>query len=332
MPRTDDGRPAYLVSYVVPAAGAELTGAELSAALAQALPSYMVPADVLVLDQVPLTPTGKLDRRRLPAPELPARRFRPPATWLEGVVARAFEQVLGHDHVGADDDFFTLGGDSLSASLVAARVGAVLDCRVPVRTVFEAPTVAGLARRAGTLGTGTRVALTAAVRPESVPLSLAQQRMWFLNRYEPGSAAYNIPVMLRLSGQLDSAALSAALVDVIGRHEVLRTIYPETAGEPRQVVLDETGVAVEPMRVAPDSVHEVVGEFVRTGFDVTAQVPIRVALFETDPEPGSSAGEFLLVLVVHHIAGDGQSMRPLAHDLMSAYAARAAGHTPEWEP
>ncbi|WP_419198059.1 amino acid adenylation domain-containing protein [Nocardia vinacea] len=328
VPRSDEGRPVLLVSYVVPAPGAEVSGEELRAALAEALPRYMVPSAVVVLDEVPLTANGKLDRERLPEPVAVAREFRAPSPGLEELVARTFEQVLDVDQVGVDDDFFALGGDSLSASLVVARIGAAMDVRVPVRSVFEAPTVGELAALARTLSGGGRLPLLPGVHPDPVPLSLAQQRMWFLNRFEPDSAAYNIPVMLRLSGRLDTTALAAALADVMTRHEVLRTIYPEVSGEPRQVVLDEPAVPVEPVRVPADSVPDVVGEFVRRGFDVTAAVPMRVGLFELDGD----TGEFLLVLVVHHIAGDGQSMRPLARDVMAAYAARLAGHAPEWEP
>ncbi|WP_435795219.1 amino acid adenylation domain-containing protein [Nocardia aurea] len=332
VPRSDDRRPSILVSYVTPSPGTTLSGEQLRTALTEVLPGYMVPAAVMVLDEVPLTQTGKLDRDRLPEPVFAVREFRAPSTWLEAVVATAFEQVLDVHQVGVDDDFFALGGDSLTASLVAARVGAALDVRVPVRSLFESPTVKDLAELAESLSGGGRVPLTATVRPDPVPLSLAQQRMWFLNRLEPESAAYNIPVMLRLSGQLDTAALEAALDDVIGRHEVLRTIYPETAGEPRQSVLDDPQLVVETTRVSANSVREVVGEFVQRGFDVTTQVPMRVGLFEVDQETDGGIGQFMLVLVVHHIAGDGQSMGPLARDVMAAYAARLAGHAPVWEP
>ncbi|WP_433628785.1 amino acid adenylation domain-containing protein [Nocardia sp. CA-120079] len=328
VPRSDEGRPVLLVSYVAPATGAQVSGAQLRAALAEALPRYMVPSAVVVLDEVPLTANGKLDRERLPEPVAVVREFRAPSPGFEELVARTFEQVLDVNRVGVDDDFFALGGDSLSASLVVARIGAAMDVRVPVRSVFEAPTVAELAALAGTLSGKGRLPLLPGVHHGPVPLSLAQQRMWFLNRFDPDSAAYNIPVMLRLSGQLDTAALAAALADVMARHEVLRTIYPEVSGEPRQIVLDEFALPVQPVCVPADSVPDVVGEFVRRGFDVTARVPMRVGLFEIE----SDTGEFLLVLVVHHIAGDGQSMGPLARDVMAAYAARLAGHAPEWEP
>ncbi|OQS16354.1 non-ribosomal peptide synthetase [Nocardia donostiensis] len=331
VPRSDDGRPVTLVSYVVPAAGTDVTGEELNAALAEALPAYMMPAAVIVLDDVPLTTNGKLDRTRLPEPVFAAHEFRAPSTWLEAVIAEAFEQVLDVNRVGADDDFFALGGDSLTASLVVARVGAALDAHVPVRSVFEAPTVAKLAELTSTLRRGGRIPLTAGARPEPIPLSLAQQRMWFLNQLEPDSPAYNIPVLLRLSGQLNTEALGAALRDVVTRHEVLRTIYPHTAGAPQQMILDEPAVAAEPIPAQANSDQDVVGEFVRAGFDVTMQVPIRVGLFELGPD-AEGTEQYMLVLVVHHIAGDGQSMGPLARDVMTAYAARVAGHAPVWQP
>ncbi|MFI5719154.1 amino acid adenylation domain-containing protein [Nocardia sp. NPDC051750] len=321
-----EGHPVRLVSYVVPAAGTNVAVEDLHIALAEALPTYMVPAAIMILDEVPLTSNGKLDREQLPEPVFAGREFRAPSTPLEHLVAEAFAQVLDMDRVGAADDFFALGGDSLSASLVVARVGAALDVRVPVRALFEAPTVSGFARHAGSLRSGGRIPLTAGPRPEPVPLSLAQQRMWFLNRFEPDSAAYNIPVMLRLTGQLNTDALHAALTDVVTRHEVLRTIYPETAGEPRQVILDDPPAPLQTRRLEASTALDTVGEFVRAGFDVTTEVPLRVGLFDL------GAGEYVLVLVVHHIAGDGQSMGPLARDVMTAYAARVTGNAPHWEP
>ncbi|MFD4404682.1 amino acid adenylation domain-containing protein [Nocardia sp. NPDC058499] len=321
-----DGGQARLVSYVVPAPEVNVSIDTLTAALADALPTYMVPAAIMILDDVPLTAHGKLDRDRLPEPEFTARAYRAPATWPEELVADTYAQVLELPRVGADDDFFALGGDSLSASLVVARIGAALGVRVPVRALFEAPTVAALARHTTTLRGGDRVPLTTRPHPEPVPLSLAQQRMWFLNRFEPESAAYNIPVMLRLTGHLDTDALHHALTDVTARHEVLRTIYPETAGEPRQQVLTDPAPALHIVPADPATLTDTVTTFVRTGFDVTTEVPLRIGLFDL------GTGDYMLVLVVHHIAGDGQSMGPLARDVVTAYAARAGGHAPHWQP
>ncbi|KAF0846969.1 non-ribosomal peptide synthetase [Nocardia caishijiensis] len=323
---TGDGGPARLVSYVVPTPGQHISVETLTAALADTLPTSMVPAAIMILDDVPLTAHGKLDRDRLPAPVFVARAYRAPTTWPEELVAAAYAQVLGVPRVGADDDFFALGGDSLSASLVVARVGAALGIRVPVRAVFEAPTVAALARHTTTLRTGERTPLTARPRTEPVPLSLAQQRMWFLNRLEPDSAAYNIPVLLRLTGHLDTDALRQALIDVVARHEVLRTRYPETDGEPRQLVLTEPEPALHTVSADPTTLTDAVNTFVRNGFDVTTEVPLRIGLFDL------GTGEYLLALVVHHIAGDGRSMGPLARDVVTAYAARVDGHAPRWQP
>ncbi|WP_157533777.1 condensation domain-containing protein, partial [Nocardia otitidiscaviarum] len=202
--------------------------AGLKQALSAALPSYMVPSAFVVLDELPLNVNGKLDRKALPEPEFESTAFRAPATPIEEIVAGVFAEVLGADRVGADDDFFALGGNSLLATQVAARIGAALDARVPVRVLFEASSVAGLAARVEQhAGAGDRRALTAQPRPERVPLSLAQQRMWFLNQFDTASAAYNIPVAVRLSGDLDVGALQQAVADVIARHETLRTIYPQ---------------------------------------------------------------------------------------------------------
>ena len=150
------------------------------------------------------------------------------------------------DRVGLDDDFFALGGNSLIATRVAARLGQALDAQVPVRVLFEASSVELLAARVESeVGSGARAALTAMVRPERIPLSLAQQRMWFLNRFEPESTAYNIPVAIRLSGSLDVAALQAAVSDVVARHEVLRTVYPEVDGVGFQEILSVDRVVLD---------------------------------------------------------------------------------------
>ncbi|MBF6470142.1 hypothetical protein IU427_34090, partial [Nocardia beijingensis] len=175
--------------------------------LAESLPAYMIPASIMVLDEIPLTPVGKLDRAALPEPVFAARAFRAPSTPVEEIVAEVFAALLVPEQdgrVGADDDFFELGGNSLLAAQAAARIGSALDVRVPVQLLFEVSTVAGLAARveahAGSAAGQALRALVAGVRPERVPLSYAQQRMWFLNRFDPASGVNNIPVAVRLSG------------------------------------------------------------------------------------------------------------------------------------
>src|SRR5690606_11872195 len=218
---------------VVPAGGASVDLDALRTHLSGRLPSYMVPAAIVVLDAMPLNPNGKLDRRALPEPEFEAREFRAPSTPVEEIVANTFAEVLGlpgERQVGLDDDFFDLGGNSLIATQVVARLGAALDTRIPVRTLFEAPSVAALAAKLEShAGTGRRRELVAGPRPDEVPLSLAQQRMWFLNRFDNQTAVNNIPLAVRLTGALDTEALALAVADVIDRHEVLRTVYPQTA-------------------------------------------------------------------------------------------------------
>ncbi|WP_280434293.1 non-ribosomal peptide synthetase, partial [Nocardia carnea] len=317
-----------LVGYVVPAAGAVIDSDALRTALTGRLPSYMVPAAFVVLDAFPLNASGKLDRRALPEPVFAARAFRAPSTPIEEIVANTFAEVLGVERVGADDDFFELGGNSLIGMQVAARIGAALGSQVPVRALFEAPTVAALAVRVEQFGARTRPPLVAGPRPEQVPLSYAQQRMWFLNQYDTSSAAYNLPMAIRLSGDLDVTALRAAMGDVVARHESLRTRYPELGGRPVQLILpaDQVAPDLDPVQVPADEVTAQVVEFASAGFDVAAAVPVRVRLFAVAP------GEFVLVVVLHHISGDGFSLAPLARDVMTAYAARAQGELPNWDP
>ncbi|MBO0856659.1 MAG: AMP-binding protein, partial [Nocardia sp.] len=329
-----------LVAYLVPS-GDRLDIEPVRAELEASLPSYMVPAAFVTLDALPLNINGKLDRKALPEPEFETTEFRAASTPIEEAVAAVYGDVLGAPRVGADDDFFALGGNSLLATQVAARLGAALDTQVPVRLLFESATVAGLAAKLGQhAGSGARPALTAGPRPERLPLSLAQQRMWFLNRFDPHSTAYNVPMAVRLNGDLDIDALRAAVGDLFARHEVLRTVYPDTDSGPVQVIL-APGQAVpelEQRTVAADDVQASVVEFVSTTFDVTSQVPVRVGLLRIDDGAGhDDAGyvdtdNYILAMVVHHIAGDGSSMGPLTRDLMTAYAARAAGQAPNWTP
>ncbi|WP_156426317.1 condensation domain-containing protein, partial [Nocardia jinanensis] len=339
-PRTGD----RLVGYLVPAAGAGgLDTGRIQAELARRLPSYMVPSVFVELDALPLNVNGKLDRKALPEPVFEAQEFRAPSTPIEEIVAGVYAEVLGVDRVGADDDFFALGGNSLIATQVAARLGKALDATVPVRALFEASTVAGLAVRVEQhAGSGGRSALVPQPRPQHVPLSLAQQRMWFLNRFDQQSPAYNIPLAIRLSGELDVNALREAVADLLQRHESLRTRYPVGPdGLPYQEVLPADQVIGGGLEIAPtDDAVAGITELMSAGFDVTAEVPLRVALFRVEDTAGagaaadsdSAAGEFVLAMVIHHIAGDGSSVGPLTRDLMIGYAARSAGAAPGWAP
>ncbi|PCK22362.1 amino acid adenylation domain-containing protein, partial [Rhodococcus qingshengii] len=318
-----------LVAYVTAAHGASPAEPELVALAAAALPAYMVPAAIIVLDAIPLSFTGKLDRKALPEPVFSVREFRAPVTPGEVLVAGIFADLLDVPQVGQDDDFFALGGNSLVATQVVARLSAAIGNRIPVRALFDASSVSALAALVDTSGDDTaRDALIRQERPDLVPLSMAQQRMWFLNRFDPASGVNNIPAAIRLSGPLDVRALETAIEDVVRRHEILRTVYPDVDGTGRQSILAESEIDIElnPVAVYGDSIEKVVTDLATEGFDVTAQVPFRVTLLELGGE------EFVLVLVMHHIASDGYSLGPLTRDIVIAYAARVENQAPAWRP
>ncbi|WP_160096656.1 non-ribosomal peptide synthetase, partial [Rhodococcus sp. T7] len=318
-----------LATYVVPVHGHSIDTVELSEFVGRSLPAYMVPSAFVVLNGLPLNSSGKVDLKALPEPVLEAKVYRAPQTPIEEIVARVFAKVLGVERVGLDDDFFELGGNSLIAMQAASHLGAALDTAVPVRTLFEASSVHSLAARVEEhAGVGGRRPLVARQRPKQVPLSMAQQRYWFLNQFDTTSAVDNIPVAIRLSGLLDVPALQAAVADVMERHEVLRTVYPVSSGRPVQVVMPVARVVPDltPVPVEGDAVHARVIELVSKGFDVTGEVPVRAALLRI------THTEHVLVFVVHHVSADGYSMGPLTRDVMVAYTARLNGDLPQWAP
>ncbi|WP_278263626.1 non-ribosomal peptide synthetase [Nocardia sp. AG03] len=282
-----------LVSYVLPAPGADLDPEDLRAQVAAELPGYMVPAYVVLLDDIPLTPVGKLDRKALPVPDFSATQhaYLAPRTPVEEAVAAVFAEVLGSERVSVDQSFFELGGNSLSATKVVARVNSALGSGIALRDLFDAPTVAQLATRLIPAPDGApgRPALAAHPRPDRIPLSPAQQRMWVLNQLDPDSAAYNIAIALRLTGDLDVPALRQALTDVITRHESLRTRYPADPEGPRQVVV---GPDTPPLPVLDTEdgapLRARINDLTATGFDLTREPPLRIALFHVIPAESDS--------------------------------------------
>ncbi|MEV8639238.1 amino acid adenylation domain-containing protein, partial [Streptosporangium sp. NPDC051023] len=322
--REDDTGERRLVAYVVPRDGDAIDVNPLRGHVAAVLPEYMVPSVFVILEALPLTPNGKLDRRALPAPSFEGETGgRGPRTPREEILCGLFAEVLGVARVGIDDGFFELGGHSLLATRLISRIRSSLGVELSVRELFQSPTVAGIAGREGDRPVRTPLAL--AVRPELVPLSFAQRRLWFLHEWEGPSATYNVPMSLRLRGVLDAGALGAAVGDVVARHESLRTVFPAVDGLPYQRVVED-GPVLEVADVTEEGLGEALSEAAHRPFDLAVELPIRGRLLRISPV------EHVLVLVMHHIAADGWSMGPLARDLSQAYAARCVGEVPSWSP
>ncbi|WP_326841142.1 amino acid adenylation domain-containing protein [Streptomyces sp. NBC_01558] len=324
-----------LVAYVVPD-GQAPTAEGLRARLRRDLPDYMVPSAFVVLDRLPLTPNGKVDRRALPAPDpRSAESGVAPRTPAERAVAEAWSLVLGTDVTGVDDNFFELGGHSLLATQVTSRLRAALGVEVPVRALFTAPTVAGLAALVAGLDADDAERITPVARTGGpLPLSSAQQRLWFLDQLEPGRAEYVVPFALHVRGVLDVPALDAALTSMVARHEVLRTRFVPEDGEPGQVVAPAApvGTAVHDLRhvVDPEERRAQARRFAEAEagrpFDLATGPLLRAHLVRLADD------EAFLLLSVHHIAADGWSEGILARELREGYRAAVAGVEPTGLP
>ncbi|MEU3217556.1 amino acid adenylation domain-containing protein [Streptomyces sp. NPDC006971] len=300
---------------------------------AAVLPAHLLPSVWVTLDSLPLTPNGKLDRRALreAGAEHPGH-VRAPRNATETTLRDLFAEVLrlGPDRVGVDRDFFTLGGDSLLANRLAARVRAVLSRDLGVRDVFEHPSVAELAARLGEVGGEGAARPGPLPRPARVPVSYAQRGLWFLHRLERHSPAYHVPLLARLEGPLDVDALRAAARDVRHRHEILRTTFPHDGDEPRQCVQAATGDdAADPLTVVPvteDTSEDTYEEELRRPFDLATSPPWRLTLLRRSPS------DHTLLVVLHHIAADQHALGPLTRDLATAYSSRLRGREPQWAP
>ncbi|MCP4659834.1 MAG: amino acid adenylation domain-containing protein, partial [bacterium] len=331
--RADAGN-RRLAAYVVRAdEAAELDAGELRSFLADRLPDYMVPPAVIFLDALPWTPGGKVDRKALPAPEpgteAADESWVPPRSPLEEMVAGIWSEVLGASgpgvrRIGTHDDFFELGGHSLLASRVVSRLRHQLRVELPMRTLFERPTVAALAERVQELmRAGAEVEappINPVARDRGLPLSFAQERLWFLDRYEPDSPLYNLPVLLKIAGALDSAALFGSLRAVVRRHEALRTIFTEG---PRQRVVAELALNVPliDLRALPEAPATAsalaVGE-ARRPFDLATGPLLRAVLLRLGDE------RHWLLVTLHHIVSDGWSMEVLLREMTVSYQALLA--------
>lgn len=324
--REDQPGDKRLAAYVV--ADAAIDTAELRRYMGASLPDYMVPSAFVEMDELPLTPNGKLDRKALPAPDFSTSvSDRAPRTPQEEILCDLFAEVLGLARVGIDDSFFELGGHSLLAARLMSRIREVMGAELGIAKLFDEPTVAGLAAHLD-LAQSARPALQRAERPEKIPLSFAQRRLWFLHCLEGPSPTYNIPVAVRLSGELDQGLLKAALYDLVRRHESLRTIFPESQGTSYQHILDADRACPElhVTEIAEKELSDRLAEAVRYSFDLAAEPAFRAELFVIGPD------KYVLLLLVHHIVGDGWSLTPLTRDLGTAYAARCHGRSPEWAP
>ncbi|RKH61617.1 non-ribosomal peptide synthetase, partial [Corallococcus llansteffanensis] len=328
-----------LVAYVARASGAEGVDAEaLRTRLRDKLPEYMVPAAFVVLPALPLTPSGKVDRKALPAPEAVASTVEhvAPRTPTEEKLAGLWAELLQVSPVGAQDHFFERGGHSLLATRLVSRMRAAFGVELPLRTVFEAPVLEALARHvdaAGRKDAGPRLPpLVPLPRAGALPLSFAQQRLWLMDQLEPGSPAYNIPAALRVRGALDVPALEEGLRALVARHESLRTTFAVEAGEPVQRIhpAGDFSLSLEDLSPLGDAaLAEARGlasaEALRP-FDLARGPLLRARLLKL------GAAEHVLLVTMHHIVSDGWSLGVLVRELVAFYEARASGRPPRVRP
>ncbi|RUL69106.1 non-ribosomal peptide synthetase, partial [Dyella choica] len=326
--REDQPGHRQLIAYVVPAQEtdqAEAWASALRKELAASVPDYLVPAAIVPLTVLPLTSSGKLDRKALPAPAFLSKSKREPRNTKETRLAALFCDVLGVEHAGIDDSFFDLGGHSLLATTLVSRIRSELAAELPIRALFETPTIAQLADQL-MLDHVAREPLRPVQRPERIPLSFAQQRLWFLQQLEGPNANYNVPVARRLEGELQVDVLQAALGDLLERHESLRTVLQQDEDGIWQIVLPAGSARLSLEHVTCDStqVQELLHNHSMHCFDLARELPVRAWLFTL------SAREHVLLILMHHIASDGWSWAPFFRDLGEAYASRLGGSVPAW--
>ncbi len=312
-----------LVAYVV-AGGGETPGepplrVQLRAHLVAQLPDYMIPAAIVLVERMPLTANGKIDRAQLPPPgsarpEL-EQAYVAPRTALEGTLAEIWEAALGLDRVGALDDFFALGGDSLAAVQVFARIRKRLGVEVEFPTLFAHPTVAGLAPVVAGAAATRAAPIVAGPRTGLLPLSFAQERMWFHHQLAPDSLVYHCPYAFRLRGALDADALDAALRALAGRHAMLRATVVEVRGEPRLRLHDAVDLRLERRALGGDALDDVLLAATSRPFDLARGPLVRAGLIE------QAADDHVFWIDLHHIVTDGRSMEVLFRELAAAYAA-----------
>ncbi|HEX6501142.1 MAG TPA: amino acid adenylation domain-containing protein [Micromonosporaceae bacterium] len=326
-------RRGQLLAYVSPSGAVATPVEELRASLRAVLPGYMVPVGYVTLPALPRTPNGKIDYAALPTPESvpdePDGLGELPKTPEEHALAAIWRDVLGLSEVRRHDDFFALGGHSLLATKVLARVNDTLGVDLPLRAVFESPTLAALAVRLRDAPKAQSAPIPRAPRDQPLPLSFVQERIWFLQQFEPGSANYNVPRALRLRGHVDLDTVTRALADLEVRHEILRTTFPDIDGEPVQCVHEPRGipVAMVDRRGLPDDERDAwLREYVVTAgqqpFDLANGPLLRVTLVRLADD------EYVLMMVEHHLIHDGWAQGVFLRDFLELYEAHATGREP----
>ncbi|MFL6284301.1 MAG: amino acid adenylation domain-containing protein, partial [Pyrinomonadaceae bacterium] len=313
--RGGQGAERSLAAYVVAAEGVAPQASELRSHLLSRLPEYMAPAAYVMLDSLPLSPNGKVDHKALPEPEMSASDADDdgPRTLVEELLCGVWAGLLKVGRVRPTDNFFELGGHSLLATQLVSRVREACGVELPLRALFESPTVEGMAAQVEARLRGEEGSVPPPVvrveRGESAPLSFAQQRLWFIDRLEGGSAFYNSPAAVRLSGALEVEALRRTLCEIVRRHEALRTRFVEAGGEPRQVVEPASGIAlpVTDLSHLAEAEREaeatrLAGEEARLPFDLSRGPLLRAQLLRLGEE------EHVALLTMHHIVSDGWSM------------------------
>ncbi|AEH46247.1 amino acid adenylation domain protein [Parageobacillus thermoglucosidasius C56-YS93] len=328
--REDQPGDQRLVAYIIPREQSKdtLDLAELRRYVSERLPDYMVPSAFMVLNEFPLTPNGKIDRKALPAPDFTMTvKGRKPRNPQEEILCELFAEVLEIPVVGIDDHFFELGGHSLLAARLISRIRDVLGVEIPIGKLFASPTVASLVRHLEE-AENRKPPVKAYACKEDIPLSFAQRRLWFLYHLEGPSPTYNIPVVVHLTGELHYQALQQALYDVIERHEPLRTIFPEHSGSSRQVILEPHQARPELMikEISESELSDELNAAVRYRFDLAAEPAIRAQLFVLGPN------RHVLLLLMHHMIVDGWSLTPLTRDIAAAYNAHCRNQKVEWAP
>jgi amino acid adenylation domain-containing protein len=309
-----------LVAYVVAQDGASLPPAELRAVLSGQLPDYMVPSAFVTLEAMPLTANGKLDRKALPAPEataLSVREYEAPQDEIETTLAALWQELLHVDRAGRHDNFFELGGHSLLAVQVVSRLRSALGVELPLRELFTKPSLSALADAVRNAGRSTLGGIPRAERDQPLPLSLAQQRLWFLDRLDKSaSAVYHMPIALRLRGELDVPALQSTLDRLVARHESLRTRFVEIDGVPyQQIAPADCGFALRHETCTEGAVAALAAEEAAAPFDLSTGPMVRGRLLAL------AAGEHVLLITQHHIVSDGVSLNVMVREVAALYTA-----------